>query len=244
MANYLMPAMDVLPDLGSSGQSKSDLMTVDPMYKLKIFNKARTVSFSGYTPPTFSISLSSNWNAPFSDTSILDKAAEMTGSNTLGTVSSGVKLGGGSTMLKLLSAQYWTGPSYLTLDLPIILDAYTSTKEEVVDPLVQLLSLCAPSEGTGGLLIPPGPSPAASIVNGASDSSPLDDDESFFVEIGKFLRINPVVVKSVTASFDNVWEDDSGNPISVDFVLSISSYFAVTREDLLKWFKSQPTGSE
>lgn len=251
MANYLMPALDILPDLGGgASRSKSELMSVDPMYKIKIYNKSGTVKFSGYVPPNFSISLAANWNAPYADTSMAEVLAEKTGNSTISKISTGIKLGGGSTVTKLSSGHVWTGPSYLVLDLPILLDAYTSTKEEVVDPLVQLLSLCAPSETALGLLIPPGPAPAAATAGAALNSvgieSPgiLEDSESFTVEIGNFLRISPVIVKSATASFDNVWEDGSGNPISVDFVLSISSYFAVSREDLQKWFKSQPTSTE
>lgn len=249
MANYLMPALDILPSLGGGSRAKKDLMVVHPMYKLKISNKSGSIKFDGYTPPNFSISLSSNWTPPYADMSLMDKAADLTGSSTLGRATSGVKFGGGSTINKLASAHMWTGPSYLVLDLPILLDAYTSTKKEVVEPLVQLLSLCAPSETVAGFLVPPGPSPAAAIVGeamnqfGFGESSLLDDSESFTLEIGTFLRISPVIVMSATASFDNVWEDDSGNPLSVDFVLSLSSYFAVTREDLAKWFKSQPTGT-
>lgn len=267
MANYLMPAEGGQATAVGSTRSRDDIISVDNMYRVKIYNKSGTIKFTGFIPPDFSFSLSSQWDAPFANTSLADIAAK--GGDALSTV--GGKLGaagafignnagamdkalrfaGASSMHKLASARVWGGPSYLSIDLPIFVDAYSDTKSEVVDTTINLLSLCAPSEN-GGLLMPPGPSPLKSVSmetltlaagGGGADAANaaigniLEDSEAFFVDIGNFFSMSPCVVDSVSANFDNVWEDGTGNPISVDFILQVSSYFAVTREDLKKWLK-------
>ena len=262
MANYLMPSDGEAATTPGVARGRDDIISVDNMYRVKIYNKSGSIKFSGFIPPDFSFSLASAWSAPFGDTTMADWAEK--GGNALGGVggnrvldavgSAGrfignnaqsanraMKFSGASTMNKMLSAKLWGGPSYLEINLPIFIDAYYDTREEVVATTVNLLGLCAPTDIGAGVLIPPGPSPFKQTTNEAADSvgqnTNLDDAEAFTVDIGNFFTMGPCVVDSVNANFDNVWEDGSGNPISVDFILQVSSYFAVTREDLKKWLK-------
>ena len=252
---------------GSTALSKQSLAdTVDPMYQLHIHNKSKSVAFSGFVPEDFSIGLSADWASPFADTSLLDSGPKGSKnpfrSEEAGNMNSALKFAGASTLHKLWTARVWTSPSYLTLDLPILINATKDTKTEVVEPVVRLLSLCAPSESPGGLLVPPGPSPAMAIMDKldqiAEDTidaikggdgvtttetslskttrSLLDDQESFTVEIGTFFRGTPMIVTNVTSNFDNMFEHGTGNPLNVDFILTVESYFAITREDLIRWF--------
>lgn len=272
MANYLMPADGGQATAVGNTRSRDDIISVDNMYRVKIYNKSGTIKFTGFIPPDFSFSLSSQWDAPFANTTLADLAEK--GGNALGGVGGSpvkdaigaagrfvgnnagaadkaLRFAGASSMHKLASARVWGGPSYLSIDLPIFVDAYSDTKTEVVDTTIALLSLCAPSE-KGGLLLPPGPSPLKSVsmetltmaasgqgadAANAAIGNVLEDSEAFFVDIGNFFSMSPCVIDSVSANFDNVWEDGTGNPISVDFILQVSSYFAVTREDLKKWLK-------
>lgn len=256
MANYLMKSDGAAAAAPAAGSSKENFIDVDNMYKLRLYNKSGTIAFTGYIPPDFSFSLASNWVSPFMDTTLNNVAQDgikhvVKGVGAVGArrgdiLQAGMTLGGGSTFMKALSAKKWAGPSFFEIDLPIFVDAYTDTKKEVVDNIIALLSLCAPSE-KGGLIIPPGPRPidqiAGSVINSTNQmfdtnyQNPTDDAESFIVELGNFFKMDSAVIDSVSANFDNVWEDGSGNPISVDFVLHVSSYFAVTREDIRKWFK-------
>lgn len=255
MSNYLMKSDGAARVAPAATSSKENFIDVDSMYKLRLYNKSGTIAFTGYIPPDFSFSLASNWVSPFMDTTMNNVAQDgikhvfsgvgAKGARAGDVLQSGMTLGGGSTFMKALSAKKWAGPSFFEVDLPIFVDAYTDTKKEVVDNIIALLSLCAPSE-KGGLIIPPGPRPidqiAGSVINsanqlGANLENPTDDAESFNVEIGNFFKMDSAVIDSVSANFDNVWEDGTGNPISVDFVLHVSSYFAVTREDIRKWFK-------
>lgn len=272
---------------GSATSKQSSITdTVDPMYQLHIHNKSKSVSFSGFVPEDFSIGLSADWSSPFADTSLLSDGSAMASqiiqqraaagsrlaqrfagsaqdfARRSGYMNSALKFAGASTLNKLWTARVWTAPSYLTLDLPILINATKNTATEVIEPTVRLLSLCAPSEGPGGMLNPPGPSPAMAIADKlaqvASDTkdsvtggdgvtttenslskaaqSVLNDQESFTVEIGTFFRGTPMIVTNVTSNFDNMFEHGTGNPINVDFVLTVESYFAITREDLIRWF--------
>lgn len=247
MANYLMPSDGSAPVQPTENLGR-DIMHVNDMYKVKIHNKSGTIAFTGFIPPDFSFSLASRWDSPYGGTTLNDLAQKFGSGgvkNAADIIQRGATLGGASSFHKLFTAKKWVGPDYLQINLPIFLDAYTDTKKEVVDNIIGLLSMCAPSE-KGGILVPPGPIPINQLVDGAIATvqdttgktlqNPAQDEESFIVEIGNFFEMTPCVVDSVNANFDNIWEDRSGNPISVDFVLNISSYFAVTREDLLKWF--------
>lgn len=256
MANYLMKSEGASAITSTDTLGRDDIINVDNMYRCKIYNKSGTIQFSGFIPPDFSISLDSNWTSPFTDTTANNVAQNgvptlfggLSGTKAgqrLDQVQAGITMAGGSSFIKMFSAMKWSGPSYFSLDLPIFLDAYTNTRTEVHNRIFQLLCLCAPSE-KAGVLIPPGPAPINEIVDSGlqslgqltgkdlSSAAP-DDSESFTVEIGNFLKMSPCIVRSVNANMDNVFEDGTGLPISADFNLAISSYFAVTREDLKKW---------
>ncbi|WOL24363.1 PmgG-like head morphogenesis [Yersinia phage fHe-Yen9-02] len=242
MANYLMPSDGQVAVPVGTQRSRSDIISVDAMYKFRIYNKARTIEFTGFIPPDFAIDIQSSWAAPYGDTTVGGMAASagIISEQTAGRLSNAAAWGGVSTLTKQGSAKFWQGPGYLSLSLPVLVDAYSDTKTEVVQNLVHLLSLCAPTMALSGVLVAPGPIPAAAIANETVGTN-IDDSESFTIDIGNFMSMSPCVVESVTSNFDNVWEDGTGNPISVDFILSISSYFAVTRQDLKKWFKLSQT---
>lgn len=278
MASFLKTSSGTPTVKMSSPRTKSDMLNVDNMYRILISNEAGTIKFSGYTPETLSFGLSSGWSAPFEGVSLLelgkqavDSAANAAG-GTISRVYKGMepwadkftKMAGMSSYHKLLSAQTWDSPGYLTLELPIFLDAYSSTMEEVVNPIVHLLSLAAPDEYQG-LLIPPGPVPAVEVIkealsnvsataltsttdfldkakNNAGLTSISDlkgkfnSKEAFTVTIGNFFSMSPAIIEGVSLNTENVFEDGTGKPVSADVMVSVKSYFAVTRPDLKDWF--------
>lgn len=245
MANYFMRGAATVP--AGAARSRDDMTHVEEMYRLHIHNAAGTIKFTGYVPEDFNFSLASTWSSPLAALSMSDST-----NSTAQAVGATVKFAGGSTMHKLASARVWDAPQYLTLELPIFLDAYHSTDEEVIGPMVQLLSMAAPDE-VNGLLIPPGPAPAKEVLNAAMDmaseaigtrlGSEFESKESFTVRLGSFFAMSPAIITNVSGSGDSAFEDVSGNPISADFMLTVESYFAVTRKDLLKWFKPKLTGN-
>lgn len=240
---------------GVTPLNKANPLTVDPMYMVKIYNTKKSIEFTGYVPEDFSIGLSANWTSKYADTPLSSMGNTKKGE----ILEASANFAGFTTLNKLWTARTWSSPSFLALDLPILLNAYSNTSTEIVKPLVTLLSLCAPSEGAGGILVPPGPSPALAIfekagqivndtgsmitggsgVTGNTDSEVgklLADGEAFTVEIGTFFKAYPMIVTNVNSNFDNIFEDGTGNPINVDFILTVESYFAITREDLIRWF--------
>jgi hypothetical protein len=136
--------------------------------------------------------------------------------------------------------------------------------EEVVNPIVHLLSLAAPDEYQG-MLIPPGPVPAVEVIkealsnvsataltsttdfldkaknNAGLTSIPdlkgkFNSKEAFTVTIGNFFSMSPAIIEGVSLNTENVFEDGTGKPVSADVMVSVKSYFAVTRPDLKDWF--------
>lgn len=233
MANYFMRGSAVVQ--AGAERSREETVFVDQMYRLYIHNKANTIQFSGYTPEDFNLSLSSPWSSPFAALSLSDS-----GNATAQSIGSTAKFAGYSTMHKLATARVWDAPQYLTLELPIFLDAYHDTTDEVMRPMLELLSMAAPDE-IGGLLIPPGPKPVKEVLNAATEMTGLgtgeefDSNEAFTVRLGTWFAMEPAVITNVSANGDAAYEDETGNLISADFMITVESYFAVTRKDLLKW---------
>lgn len=236
MANYFIKGAATVPS--GAPRSRDDVVHVSDMYRLYIQNKSNTVKFSGYVPEDFNFSLSSPWSSPFAGMSLAEAGGN---SNAL---SKTIKFAGASSIHKLASARVWDSPQYLTLELPIFLDAYHSAEEEVVEPMVQLLCMAAPSE-VGGILIPPGPIPAYEVIDAVMgglqqytgrENKEFESGEAFTVKLGSFFSMSPAVITNVSGSGDCAFEDVNGKPISADFMISVESYFAVTRSDLYEWF--------
>ena len=80
MANYLVGSgagggsLNLGLNLGGLLPSREDMLHVDNMYRIKIYNSANTIAFSGYVPEDFNFSLASNWSAPFEGMSLTDAA--------------------------------------------------------------------------------------------------------------------------------------------------------------------------
>lgn len=245
MANYFMRGAATVA--AGQARGRSDMVHVDKMYQLHIHNKAGTVKFSGYVPEDFNISLASNWASPFGGVSLADVP-----NNRAQNANKALKFAGYSSIHKLASARVWDSPQYLTLELPIFLDAYHSTQEEVMDPMVQLLSMAAPDEWMG-FFVPPGPAPAKEVLNAAVDTlteavgvtatNEFNLEEAFTVRLGTFFAMTPAIITNVSASGDCAFEDSTGHPIAADFMVTVESYFAVTRKDLQAWFNPQALGN-
>src|SRR5574343_752856 len=120
--------------VNGDAQPKKNMVVVDDMYKIFLYNQGRTIEFSVYVPENFNFSLSSSWAAPMEGMSLGDRS-----NATAQGVNAALRFGGVSSLSKLTTMRVWTSPSYLTLELPIFLDAYESTQTEVVNPMVQLL---------------------------------------------------------------------------------------------------------
>lgn len=250
MANYLIKGSGAAAP--APARSREDVMHVDDMYRVHIYNKSGTIKFSGYVPEEFNFALQSSWVAPFESMG-LTEAAGATGSERGalmgGAVDGALKFAGLSTLNKLATARVWGAPSFFSLELPIFLDAYSSTEAEVLLPMLQLLCMAAPYETVGQFLVPPGPQPSKEVLNAVSQMAgestgmalpEFDSSESFTVQIGTFFAMSPAIITNVSGNGDSAFEDATGRPISADMMLTVESYFACTRNDLYKWFGQTP----
>lgn len=235
-----------LPTAVSSLLSATDLIQVNDIHKTKIYTESG-LSFEGYVPSDFQISLQTEWGPIFPSMSASELAAQVTG-QPLGGIEAIAQAFGGSTKSRALSAQAWQGPAYLQISLPIQIDAYSDTKVEIINRLINISKFTTPTESDLGMLIAPGPVPAlavlgelaAGIGSEASFKSITDNitkDQRIYCRVGKFFQMDPCVVTSVVAAFNGQPEDGTGNPMSVEFNIEISSYFAVVHSDIERWFK-------
>ncbi len=234
MANYLMTNVSGLT-LQSPRAAGSELITVNPIHKTYIYNQTGTLAFQGYVPADFQVTLQSQWGPIFPTMSVTEAVA---GSGAGADIERFAAIAGASSKMKALSAQLWEGPAYLQLSLPIHIVAMRDTKKEVIDRLVQISNFVAPGLGDSGVLVPPGPVPAAEMFNSLAGASiPIAEEQIIICQVGKFFRMTPCVVTSVVAAFSGQPEDGSGNPMAVDINVELTSYYAVTRDDLQSWFK-------
>lgn len=252
MANYLIPSVG-RPIAASSGgtASKRDLITVDDMYLTKITsrsNDGESESFTGYVPEDFNIDLSGEWE-PFGGFSELIQSVAGSGvTDVVQTINKGAI--GGKLANKFLTPQVWNGPSYLSLDLPIELNAWENTKKDVVDPIKSLMKLIAPSTSPAGMVNIPGPSPVEQIGRALQGrfSNPNQTQQAqqnaeellagriITVEIGTFFRMEPCIITNVNTAFDALFEHGTGLPISSVVNVQVQSYYPVMAEDIENWF--------
>ena len=249
--NYLMRGTSSV-QVGDS-RSREETVYVDDMYKLFIYNGSGSVKFTGYVPENFNFGLQSTWSSPFEGKTLGDSSSSLAQ-----TTNKVLRFSGLSSLHKITTARVWEAPAYLTLELPIFLDAYSSTEQEVILPMLNMLCMVAPDD-IAGVLVPPGPVPSKEFMNavvntgndllagwgtGKEIKTNFDSSESFTVKLGNFFTMTPALITSVSGAGDASFEDATGKPISADFMLTVESYFAVTRQDLHDWFGVPLTQAE
>lgn len=236
MPNYLTQSTG-RPNASNTAGSKSDMYYVDPMYKSRIFNQDYSIQFEGKIPEDFALNLAGNWGEGL-ESAFMDAQGAVLGSAQRA-VEIGAQATGLSTRFHAATARTWESSSYLSLSLPISIYAYADSQVEVIEKLQNILQLTAP-KSKGGLLQSPGPSPIKNILdqNGGAFANQMAENlkgQILTVQIGTFFTMSPVVVQNVSASFDGLMEHGTGNPISVSCILEVESFFAVTKDDVLKW---------
>ena len=258
--NYLMRGTSSV-QVGES-RSREETVYVDDMYKLFIYNGSGTIKFTGYVPENFNFGLQSTWSSPFEGKSLADAPQGQVRQgmrDVLGSLDKVLKFSGLSSMHKVTTARVWDSPAYLSLELPIFLVAYSSTEKEVILPMLNMLCMTAPDD-VGGVLVPPGPVPSKEFMNAmvsaANDvgeavglgsnsiNANFESSEAFTVKLGNFFTMSPAIITSVSGAGDASFEDGTGKPISADFMLTVESYFAVTRQDLYEWFGVPPQSQQ
>lgn len=175
------------------------------------------------------------------------------GSAMFGNGIEGVKSATGNNLtLQKASGMAYDGPTQLALQIPFIFIAREDSQTQVTDPIKQLLKMVAPTLSEYGYLTPPGPKLAFAGGDGAAnvlktvkniatqkDKSAQDlisvGGETITLKIGNYLTFSPVVITSVSSSY-NTRFDSAGRPIQARVDVSISTYFAVSRKDIDGFF--------
>jgi hypothetical protein len=196
-------------------------------------------------PESFSFGLNSHFDRPLDQP--LSNLNNGGGALANGLVKAGATaITGQTTKMKFLSGAVWSGGSYLSISLPFLLHAYTDAKVDVMDKLIQLMSLAAPSEdGLGGTLRAPGPTVANldAIMEGnfSQQGNPLQmGGDVITVNLGRFMTLSPCIITDVTPTFDTMF-DQNGTPMGVSVNVSIETFFTTTQEDLIKAFQNSIT---
>lgn len=232
----------------------SDILHVDGMYLVSLSNGKGT-SFKGYTPADLSFSISSAWTAPYAEMDLLQGAADrFTTGRAAAVANSAIKASrkiGVTQFYHALSGKQWTEPQWLNIDLPIFLHAQGNAKDDVTRKALEALKAVSPTS-VGGMLLAPGPIPAVEIAMDAVNSVmgvvpnyvstdglslPSQMDEAFTLSIGNFFLMPKCIVTNINTKFDGRFQEGNGHPISADLMMTVESYFAVTKQDLDSWFK-------
>ncbi len=126
---------------------------------------------------------------------------------------------------KQLGFQTWTGTAPLSTTLTVNLTMNNDAKKDVVDPTLKLSKLCLPEEGTGGALIPPGPSISSALQSNEDEAS---RGKIIHCYIGNYVLRN-VLVKRAQPTFSK-FVDNNGYPISSRVELEITTLFSATTQ--------------
>ena len=226
---------------------KSDVSADDLLYSCYIYNRSENaedrISVFGQMPEDFALNLTSSWESMF-DTSLADTK---TGSDPVDFVKSvGVKATGINKSV-LTGAKTWSGNTEISIDLPVKIQAYDSTRREIMEPLKALLKCASPDLTYGGVLIPPGPKPLdlanlQSLTSSDSKAwaSALTEsfaNTAFYIQIGTWFKMFPCVIENVSVNFDGLVEDVSGHPMFMEVTFQVTSYLTPTKSDIDNWIR-------
>jgi len=189
-----------------------------------------------FLPERYNIDFSSQWSSPFSRTDIasaVGAAAGKFGGIAQAITQGAFNIAGISTKLKAQSVQVWDSTSPMAFSIQMVFNAEENAATDVRDKHRALLKLCAPSEGTAGILTQPGPTIASatgSAIGISGDSRQID------LYIGSYLRLQNVIVTNVSSDISTLC-DASGIPINMTIGLTVESFFSCfTSEDIDKMF--------
>ena len=224
-----------------------------------IVNSSSTGSVQAYLPENVTISVASDWQAPFAD------KGEGALTNLLG-------MAGLSIKTKALTAQRWVGSSPIEISLPLILTAETDPQADVMDKIRSLMKLVVPGVN-GQFFVPPGPNfinyinnindPTVNTVKqmaaqsevlqtavGAVNSTDVGkllmkemeeqsraQGETIDIYLGQFLYFPQVVVLSVVPTLYTQMLHHSGNPRRADVEFTFRMYTTSTKGDIDRIFR-------
>lgn len=209
--------------------------SADTFHKVRITSTSLKEPISAYLPDTVTMTVASDWSAPFAE-------ATEGKLNTLAT------LFGASLKTRSSTVQTWQGSSPIEVTIPFVLTAESNPRDEIMEPINQLMKLCLPSEKNGRYL-PPGPNFRNYLRNNATSDSSVDKSirsmikatkdigaagERITVQIGKFMYFDDVVMLSVTPTFSSQRLHHTGQPLKAEVEITFRKYTTSVKDDLDK----------
>lgn len=237
------------------GWIHSDGMKLADEYKIKITSRGSSppVMVVGAMQEKTGFRITSDWE-PFVPIGGLTQLANATTQF----------VSGRALVSRFSSRRSWKGTTPVTINLELKFESVEHTHRNVVAPVLALMQMALP--GAGVLLKPPGPDPfrlpekVKSAIRTAGEVSAdllstvgikstglknmqFRDERSggdwITVEIGKYLKFESVIVKSVNPVFDTKMSTDGGYPISANVGVEIETYEILTKESLYSSFKTK-----
>lgn len=168
VGNSVSNAVDNIAGIGGGGGTSTGATVAnsDKYYKVTI-QFSTGVGSTGFTdsivadcPKEFDFDTAVTYESPYAE--LVENTVKKAGG--LGDLVNGaVNFTGTKLMTQALTAKVWTGASDITLSLPLVFQAETDEDAEVLLPLMKLMFLTMPGEGStnatggGGFLSSPGP---------------------------------------------------------------------------------------
>jgi len=222
-----------------SNQASKTLTGIVPQYQVSLHVEGdESLDSSGKKifpivanlPERFNMEFSSNWEPSFARTSAGDLGSALLGGRVNAeTINAGLSASGFGNKIRSQTFQVWQDSSPMNFNVEMVFRAVTNSERDIREKHLALLKLAAPSELIGGVLRPPGPN----IRNKAIDRS---NSRSITLYIGKYLRLEDVVIKSVSSDVVCLF-DNNGIPQAMTISIGVESFYACfTAQDIEKMF--------
>lgn len=190
-------------------------------------------------PERFNMEFSADWKAPFAGASVggaIESAAARFGANVSGELINLVsQVSGNATRNKYTSFQVWESSSALQFGLELQFSADRNTESDVRAKQLALLKMCAPYEGPGKMLLPPGPS----LAGRGELAAASQESRRTSLTLGRYIHLDDVIIRSVSSDVQWILDKD-GRPMLMTIQVQVSSYYeSFTVQDIDAMFKGR-----
>ncbi len=181
-------------------------------------------------PERFNMEFSSTWDAPAARTSAGDLASAATGGAiSADMVNAGLSGSGIGKIMRPQTFQVWQESSPMSFNVELVFRALTNSAVDIKEKHIALLKLAAPSEGPGGLLMPPGPNLREQAIDGPTS-------RLITMYLGRYLKLENVVIRSVSSDVTCLF-DREGIPQSMTISVGVESFYSsFTTSDIDRMF--------
>jgi len=188
------------------------------LYRITLIANSLKLPIKAWAPEEMTFGVESTWDSPLAD---VGSSLNVLTQATAGT----------SSLTKSQFSQVWQGSSPINITIPFRFFARSkdSAREDVVNPVRDLMKLAVPAD-EGLTLSPPGPV-SLNVVNKLAKSGSAGIGDKIDISIGRFLRFKNVIVTQVSANLPLKFTADS-IPQSITAEVTFNTHTVVTKNDL------------